>query len=146
MFSAAFTVFVQIAVEAILFNDMLQLPVLTIPFVASTWLIMLSRSAWLEPIAKDGEDFDDVRHQNHSENTVISEKSLSVTANIEVVKKKVMARQESWRSRDSDQRGRRRSLVSTIQRVPSITLPKISSFRGSPTKLETQNENHASPA
>jgi urea transporter len=47
---AMFTCFVQLAVEAMLKVDNLPFPSLTIPFVSTTWFMMLMRSGWLEPI------------------------------------------------------------------------------------------------
>ncbi|CAN0443614.1 unnamed protein product, partial [Ectocarpus fasciculatus] len=64
MVGAMLAVFIHLAVEAALINDNLSLPALTIPFVISTWLMMLSRSAWLDPKTEDGEDMDDVLFKN----------------------------------------------------------------------------------
>ena len=61
VFGAGLTVLIQTAVESILDTDGLGLPVLTIPFVATTWIIMLSRSDWLKPILAADADLDDAR-------------------------------------------------------------------------------------
>lgn len=67
MLGAMFSVFNQLAVEALLKTDHMPLPSLTIPFVMTTWLIMLTRSVWLEPRAEEGEDMDDVLFKERKE-------------------------------------------------------------------------------
>lgn len=64
IFAAGFTVLIKMATDAILKTDGLQLPSLTIPFVVTTWLVMLAKSVWLDSIAGEGEDMDDVRFIN----------------------------------------------------------------------------------
>ena len=46
---AALTVLMQVATQSVLDTDGLGLPVLTVPFVLTTWMIMMSRSYMLEP-------------------------------------------------------------------------------------------------
>jgi urea transporter len=57
MCGAALTVLIQAAVQSLLNTDRLGLPVLTIPFVATAWMMMLSKSEYLVP-AGDNEDAD----------------------------------------------------------------------------------------
>jgi hypothetical protein len=60
-FGAAVTVLMQTAVQSILNTDGLGLPVLTVPFVVTAWIMMLCRSDWLKPILGSGTDLDDAR-------------------------------------------------------------------------------------
>jgi urea transporter len=42
-----------VAIESILNTDQLGLPVLTCPFVLTAWMVMMSRSDWLQPITSE---------------------------------------------------------------------------------------------
>jgi urea transporter len=115
--AAGFTIFFQVGVEAILFHaNELQLPSLTIPFVLSTWLVMISKSAWLDPLAEDGESFDDLRWKAHalgSELDLDEEEVNEVLA--EVVTQRGIHRQESWNTREPGQMKRRSVIVKKLQ-------------------------------
>ena len=47
MIGAAMAAFIGLGVESFLATDGLNLPVMTIPFVATAWLIMATKSKWL---------------------------------------------------------------------------------------------------
>lgn len=97
---AIFAVYVQLAVEAILINDNLALPSLTIPFVATTWFIMMSRSAWLDPKTDGDEDMDDVLFQNKKRKR----------------KPLVDDPHEKWNTRDKSQLDRRETVRTALSR------------------------------
>ncbi|XP_065653889.1 urea transporter DVU1160-like [Hydra vulgaris] len=124
VFTAALTVFIQVAVEAILLNNFLQLPVLTIPFVATTWLIMTARPAWLDPLDNDDEVSVDVEYKsrideenNNIENIVLKnmfEKSQSILPSLTQAadaKKCIIKKKVSWKERDCGQLNRRKKIT-----------------------------------
>ena len=111
IFGAGFTVLIKTAVDALLISDGLQLPSLTIPFVVTTWLIMLCKSAWLDSIAGEGEDMDDVRFVNLNNDTYgdVVKKLLEKNTNT------------SWKGHDAGQMQRRGSVEKLVlKRVDSI--------------------------
>jgi urea transporter len=123
--AAGFTTFFQVAVEGVLYGDGMQFPSLTIPFVLSTWFIMLSRSAWLDPLAGDGESFDDLRWKAHalgSELQLGDDDIAEVIA--QVAPTRGLYRRDSWKDLEPGQLRRRYRLASAIK-LPKLNWKKM---------------------
>lgn len=117
MVGAMLAVFIHLAVEAALINDNLSLPALTIPFVISTWLMMLSRSAWLDPKTEDGEDMDDVLFKN---------KNRKRKRGAEHKKPVADDPNEKWNTRDKSQIDRRDSVTAVFTKPFKPLIRKLS--------------------
>lgn len=116
---AVLAVFIQLAVEAILINDNLSLPSLTIPFVLTTWIIMLSRSAWLDPKTEGSEDMDDVLFKNKDRKRKKHNKGP--------LKPDKDDPNESWNTRDRSQMERRDSVRAALSKPFAPIIRKMSS-------------------
>lgn len=117
MVGAMLAVFIHLAVEAALINDNLSLPALTIPFVISTWLMMLSRSAWLDPKTEDGEDMDDVLFKN---------KNRKRKRGAEHKKPVADDPNEKWNTRDKSQIDRRDNVKAVFGKPFKPLIRKLS--------------------
>jgi urea transporter len=117
---AIFCVFIQLAVEAILKTDGLPLPVLTIPFVATTWLMMLSRSAWLDPRNEAGGDMDDLLFQDKDRKR---ERFKRVSRPVPTTDDP----KEAWNTRDKSQSERRSNFNAALSKPFSPMMRKLPS-------------------
>ena len=113
---AILCVLVQLAVEAILKTDNLSLPALTIPFVATTWLMMLSRTAWLDPKTENGEDMDDILFKNKDRKRERFRSVLPTTDDPN----------EAWNTRDRSQNERRECFNSALSKPFKPMIKKLS--------------------
>jgi hypothetical protein len=59
MIGAALAAFVGVGIQSIMATDGLNLPVMTIPFIVTTWLVMATKSKWLVATVADNVDLDD---------------------------------------------------------------------------------------
>lgn len=113
---AILSVFMQLAVEAILTSEGLALPSCTVPFVLTTWLIMLSRSAWLDPKTEDGEDMDDILLKDKFTGRQ-QQREAPATDDPD----------EKWNTRDASQLKRRESFTAAMKTPFNPIIKKLSS-------------------
>lgn len=69
MIGAAMAAFIGLGVESFLATDGLNLPVMTIPFVATAWLIMATKSKWLVATVAESVDLDDAMFMDRRRDT-----------------------------------------------------------------------------
>lgn len=105
--AAVLSVLFQLGMQSILDTDSLRLPVLTMPFVAATWLIMLTRSPWLVPILSGDVDLDDALHmmrRRHDDGSWLfrdlpNSKANNAIVNLTAPSRAYASRQQSGSSR-----------------------------------------------